>query len=252
MIRPAVALLGLLTAGLASAQSFEVASIRRNLSGDSGSRVNAAPGGRVVATNVPLRNLIQNIFRVQDFQLVGGPDWLTSERWDIIASAGGEPSREQMLVMLKQLLVDRFGLAVHTETREAPIYALVLARRDRRLGPQLQSDPTNCAARPPDTQGCGTDRGPGIMTTAGSSMDEIALALSRVVGRSVVNDTGLPGQYRFQLTWSPEPAVGEAPAGSAGASVFTALQEQLGLKLEARRGPIEVLVVDAATRPAEN
>jgi uncharacterized protein (TIGR03435 family) len=178
-------------------QAFEVASIRRNLSGERGFTVNAAPGGRVVATNVPIRNLIQNVYRLPDSQIVGGPAWLASDRWDIVASAGGAPNRQQMLEMLKNLLIERFELVTHTETRELPFFALVVARSDGRLGPQLTADALDCATLPPGAQACGTDRGPGVITTTGTAMNEIAANFSRVVGRPVVNETNLAVRTAF-------------------------------------------------------
>lgn len=250
----ALAPLGAQTAS--APREFEVVSIRRNLSGDRGFNVNAAPGGRVVATNAPIRNLIQNTHRVQDFQLVGGPDWLATERWDIVASAGGSPNREQMLEMLRHLIVTRFKVVTHRESREMPAYALVVARRDGLLGPQLNADAFDCAKLPPGAQSCGTDLGPGIMTTMGSSMDEIAARLARVVGIPVVNETKLAGQYRFQLTWAPDASPAEPTAAGRsvpdGPSFFTALHEQLGLKMESRRLPTDVLVIDSAERPDVN
>src|SRR2546423_4523946 len=136
------------TTGHTRAQSpaFEVATIKRNTSGSTSSSNRLQPGGRISATNSTLRNIIRNVYRVQEFQLVGGPDWLSTDRWDIVAKASGDPSPEQMMEMAKTLLADRFKLVVRRERRDTPIYALVLDRPDGRLGPKLLASTTDCQA----------------------------------------------------------------------------------------------------------
>ena len=122
---------------LAQTPAFEVATIKRNMSGSTSASNRALPGGGVTITNNTLRNIIRNFHRIQPYQLIGGPDWLSTERWDIVAKAEGDPPPERMIEMVKTLVADRFKLATHTETRELPIYALVLAKGDKSLGPQL-------------------------------------------------------------------------------------------------------------------
>ena len=233
------------------APHFEVASIKRNLSGSTDDRMTLAPGGRIVTTNIPIRTLIRNVYRIQYSQLAGGPEWLETERWDIVAAGANATNTEQMLESIKALLHDRFKLVVHTEMRDAPHYALVMARGDRRPGPLLQQDPTDCTALPPGDARCAATRAGGALRMSGATLREVAFSLSRMVDRPVVDQTGLTGAYRFELKWDPNSgSVDRAAADSA--SLFTALREQLGLSLESRRGPVEFLVIDSAARPVED
>jgi uncharacterized protein (TIGR03435 family) len=258
---------------------FEVASVKPNKSGDGRVMLGMAPGGRFTATNVTLRMLIRNAYQLQDFQIAGGPNWLNSDHFDIVAKAdrdvapaqpGGPPGPLQM--MLRALLADRFKLAAHNETRDMPIYALVLARSDGKLGPQLHPSATDCAAimaanrarggppafpeaaRPP----CGMRMGPGQMSGGAFPLSQLASTLSVIVQRVVIDRSGLTGAYDFDLTWTPDQTLqGQPPPGAPapppidpnGPSIFTALQEQLGLKLDSQRGPVDVLVIDKAEPP---
>lgn len=266
------------------APAFDVVSIRENRSGDQGQRINRLPGGRVVTSNFPLRNLILFAYGLQPQQLIGGPDWMDSARWDITAQAPGEfPITEPGTVgapqlMMQRMLADRFRLAVHTETRELPIYALTLARADRRLGSQIQPAAIDCLTvlsaalakakqeggglppspqRPNGAPGCGTRFDGRTLSAGGTSMAALARSLSGMVGRLVEDRTGLEGGFDFDLEFAVDPALAAAgaprPADDANLpSIFTALQEQLGLKLDAARAPVEVLVIDSVDRPAEN
>ena len=262
------------------AESFEVASVRPNKADDGRVTIGMQPGGRFTATNVPLRLLIRTAYQLQDFQVVGGPGWISSERFDAVAKAEGDLAPAPMLsgapgrlqVMLQSLLAERFKLAAHRETREMPIYSLVLARDDGRLGPRLQKSEAECSppgssrgrggpSAPPaagDRLRCGMRFGPGQLTGGGLPLPQLAATLSQSVQRIVVDRTGLAGNFDYELTWTPDqmpqgPPPPGAPAPPSidpnGPSIFTALQEQLGLKLEAERGPVEVLVVDAVERP---
>ena len=258
--------------------SFEVASIKSNKSGDGRVMLGLQPGGRFTATNVPLRLLIQNAYRVQGFQVVGAPDWIQSERFDIAAKAEGDPTQEQVQQMVRALLADRFKLQVHRETREMPIYALVTARSDGKLGEKLKPSTTDCAAlrargggaaplpAPGAPMQCGMRMGPGNILAGGMPMSQLAMSLSNMVGRIVVDRTGLTGSYDFELTYTPEQMAqgglagrgGAAPGGGVpaidpnGPSMYTAIQEQLGLKLDSQRGPVETLVIDRVERPTED
>jgi uncharacterized protein (TIGR03435 family) len=140
-------------ASATGSQAFEVASVKPNKSGDGRVFFQMQPGGRFTATNVPVRELIRMAYGIQNFQLVGGPDWIGSARFDIVAKAEGDPPPSPlfgppgpMQMMVRTLLVERFKLAVHNETRDLPIYALVMARADGRLGPQLRASQVDCAA----------------------------------------------------------------------------------------------------------
>jgi uncharacterized protein (TIGR03435 family) len=164
--------------------------------------------------------------------------------------------------MLRTLLTERFTLAAHNETRERPVYALVLAREDRRFGPQLQKSPTDCATAK-GADACGSSVGPGFIRSRGRTMAQLAESLSRLsntgssLNRLIVDRTGLEGQYDVTLKFTPENIPpGNVPGFPAvdpnGPSIFTALQEQLGLKLDSQRAPVNVLVIDRADRPTEN
>jgi uncharacterized protein (TIGR03435 family) len=251
--------------------AFEVASIKRNLSGSTNSSTRGQPGGRITITNRSLRNIVQEINRLQGYQIDGGPDWIDKDRWDIVAKGEGDPSFERMAEMMKTLLADRFKLRTHRETREMPIYALVLARPDGQLGPQMKASTFDCAALvaatraqggpppPPPGSGprCGTNMNYGRMRTSATSLADIVRNLSIVTGRGVVDRTGLKGIFDLDLTFRPEvvdgPPGATPPAAADDApSLFTAVQEQLGLKLEPQRGPVEVLVIDSADRPLDD
>jgi uncharacterized protein (TIGR03435 family) len=255
-----------------SAPSFEVASVKPNKSGERPMSLQIQPGGRLNITNVPVRVMIRNAYQLQDFQIVGGPDWLATDRFDITAKAEGNPTGPQMSLMLRTLLAERFTLTLHNETRELPIYALVMARAGGRLGPQIRKGVFDCGPLrngppPPPTPGprspddpfnCGFRVGPGRMIGRGSTMVALAASLSTWVNRVVLDRTGLAGDFDLDLEWTPDRMPqGPPPPGAPplppidpnGPSLFTAVQEQLGLKLESTRGPVEVLVIDGAEQP---
>jgi len=262
---------------------FEVASVKPTKTSNM-AVVQIYPGGRLRVTNFGLGGLIKRAFRLnglalQENQLIGGPDWIRFEGFDIEAKAEGDASSEQLLLMLRALLVDRFKLKVHTETRELPLYALVLNRKDGRTGPDLKpsvegecdrSLPTAPGLQAPttgDRPRCGMFSPAGHWTGRGTILSSLAQDLSRVTGRLVVNRTGLTGTFDLDLHWTDLSAllssgggnsdsnVGNSPASSIppdGTSLFTALQEQLGLKLESTRGAVDVLVIDSVERPTPN
>ncbi len=269
----AVACVVTLHAQAPGAPAFEVASIRENVSTSDNASVRAQPGGRVSVTNNSLRNIIRNAYNVQNYQIIGGPDWINTARWDITAKAPDDAPPPQLLLMLRTLLADRFKLVIRNETREMPIYALIRARADGRLGPQLRPSNVDCAALfaaakakgevpSPTTNGrptCGTRTTRGSMMTTGVAMADFARNLGPFTGRPVVDKTSLTGVYDLDLTWTPE----EAPPGPGGTSaqpppstdsgsLYTAVQEQLGLKLDAQRGPVDVLVIESVERPVQD
>lgn len=260
--------------------SFEVASVKENRSGDLRSPMRTEPGGRFTATNVLLKFLIAEAFMGPQpvhlsSRIVGGPDWINSTRFDIIAKASTEfrsspegPPNE-LVLMLRSLLEDRFKVRTHRETRELPVYELVVARADGKLGPQLRQSTANCDGPPPPRQPnepppCGAMRGPARVMAGGIPMRRFAEMLTAIMavgtpasadGRLVVDKTGLSGRFAFSLTWTPDqiptvaPPPGIPPVDPNGPSLVTALQEQLGLKLESAKGPVEVLVIDSVERP---
>jgi len=233
--------------------AFEVASIKRNTSGSDGAGFNSNAGFLRV-TNNPLRNVIRNAWGLQGFQIVGGPDWINTERWDIVAKADGNPG-QQMMTMMQNLLADRFKLVVHKETRELPIYALVFARADHAFGPKLHASSTDCQKEmtaaiarsgPPGPDSpllCGGRFLPGHIELNAAAISNFIRSLAPIAGRSIVDKTGLTGVYDAELTWNDS---------EEGPSLFTAIQEQLGLKLDAQRGPVEVLVIDSVEHPTED
>jgi len=274
-----MATLALLAIGAPRAQApaaqppaFDVASVKPNKDGGPSS-VRVTPGGMLTITNSNLRNIIRNAWNITNDQIVGGPDWLDSDRFDITAKASQPFGQDQARAMLQALLADRFGLATHNETRELPVYLLVLARKDGALGPQMKKADVDCAALfasvaaggkmperlPNGNLPCGIsvrlNQGQGVVTGNGVAMEQLARNLVGGVGRIVVDKTGLAGYYDINVTFAADgPPSAGAPAAPApdpgGASLFTAMQEQLGLKLEPGRAPIPVLVIDRATRPA--
>jgi bla regulator protein blaR1 len=252
--------------------SFEVASVKPNKSGEPRVLLHALPG-RFTATNAPLRMLIREAYALQSFQLLGGPDWLDSDRFDIAAKAEGNPTPELERLMLRALLAERFKLSVHSETRELPLYAMVMARTDGRLGPQLRHAGTDCAQAapwsglgPPDSprdpngpcRSVGQGSGGG-MRFRGITLDAFAKFLATPARRIVIDRTGLTGDFDIDLEMTAELGPPPPPPGApdrvdrtSAPSIFTALQEQLGLKLDSRRGAVEVLVIDHVEPPVPN
>jgi uncharacterized protein (TIGR03435 family) len=273
-----------LTLVLVSAQaaqtplSFEAASVKVNKSGDWRKSLGPAPGGRFLVVNNTLRDVIPYAFGLPQatasFRIVGGPSWMDEDRFDITAKVDGSWTPQQMSEMLRTLLAERFKLVAHNETRELPTYSLV--RTSPSLGARLRPsevDQAACDARraaiqrrepvPPIPAGakpiCGTGRTvPGTITAVGWSMNALASALSPFVTRVVFDRTELTGLYDFTVTWTPDEVPQlppDAPPLSIdpnGPTLFTALQEQLGLRLVSARAPVDVLVIDRAQRPAED
>jgi uncharacterized protein (TIGR03435 family) len=267
---------------------FEVASIKPNKSGTNQRQFNLEPNGRFTATNIPLDNLIRFAYAASgpDGNLgplppnrllvaktwVGGADYLQSDKFDVIAKADAGASQKDVFLMLRALLADRFKLMVHQETRELPIYALVVARKDGRFGPRLRRSDVDCSAassdKPqlPSTTGefvAGPCKGlrnfPGKATGRAVTIQTLAFLMSGWVDdhRPVEDRTGLTGNFDIDLDWTPDrplPAGAPAlpPVDPNGAGLFTALQEQLGLKLESTKNSIDILVVDHAEHPTEN
>lgn len=244
------------------ALEFEVASVRPNKSGTLQTNIEMLPDG-VDFVNLPLRAIIQFAFGInQPSKLIGVPDWAASERFDVRARAAGPVSAEDRRKMLQSLLADRFKLVAQMEKREVQVLALMLARNDGKLGPELVPSP-GCispgeAASQPQAPVCGLKGGgAGKLILTGMPMQQFTSILGVVLSRTVVDKTGLTGSYDLSLTFAPEqplPAnIPIAPADPNAPSIYTAVREQLGLKLEAQRDQEEVLVIDSVMRqPSEN
>jgi uncharacterized protein (TIGR03435 family) len=244
--------------------AFEVASIRQNVSADQGASVRPRPGGGLTVTNNTLFNIVRNAYNVQAVQIVGATDWMTRERWDIVAKAEAAVAPADLMVMLQSLVAERFKADIRREARDMDVYALTVARDDGRLGPKLTPSSADCdaiagavragaAPPPPRADGrpvCGMRVTSGYAAAGGYALRDIARNLAGITGRIIVDTTGLTGRYDMELKWTPDPLQG-APAGDLDtASIFTALREQLGLRLVAQRAPAEVVVIYSAERPS--
>ena len=256
--------------GQATLPSFEVASIKRNRSGLGRSMIeNVQPSGLWHLTNVPTRALIRTAYRVHDFQIVGAPDWVQTEHYDVVAKASGDlrpvsPGAPRAhFLMLRSFLMDRFKLKAHLETTDAPVFALVMGRADGKPGAGLVPAHDDCAAivaaeikgeRPAALPGerptCGLIAGPNRIAGGNQSMSQLATTLTGRMNRMVLDRTGLSGVFNFTLDFVPDGTPIDASQNLP--PLQTALREQLGLKLEPARGPVEVLVIDRVERPIEN
>ena len=266
----------LVVAALVAAQapappSFDVASIKPRAPG-SGDRYGGGdrylstvqPGGRYLAANVTLRLLMRIAYGVHESQIIGGPAWMNTERFDVSAKADGYPDaaafRDQARLMLRSLLADRFKLTFRREQRELSIYAMVVAKAGE-LGPRLRRDDGSDCATPkvvfpkpgaPDGGAplvCGGEMfTSGILVARALPLSTLALTATRVADRVVVDETELPGKFDWDIFWLPDDLALRDPRIS-GPSMFTALLEQAGLKLESRRRQIDVFVIERAERP---
>ncbi len=267
--RPAAVDLSLANSG----HRFEIANVMPNKTGAMRVTMQVQPGGAWEATNVTLESMIRLAYRIQESQLVGGPAWIYNERFDIVAkSPQGSPGQE-FGHRMQSLLAERFGLTLHSETRELPVYALINSGSQ---GRRLRQSTVDCVAfargrngQPPrpslpgERPTCGMTAAPGRLTGGGITMLQLAQTLARYTGRTVIDDTGLAGNFDFDLEFTADPAfLGRGPGGglppgpppgatpnSAGAPIFAAVQEQLGLRLDSRRAPVDVLVIDSAEQP---
>jgi bla regulator protein blaR1 len=259
--------------------AFETASVKPNKSGAEERYFRLDPrGGSLTVVNVQLREMITFAYQIQSFQLEGGPGWIASDRFDILAKPEREvPSTESgqdpLKMMLRTLLADRFKLVMHKETKELPIFELVLARQDGKLGPQLRPAAVDCAARaaaaragtppppssgPPGPGSCGTTMNPVSVRGGGTTLAVLASLLEGPAKRLVIDRTGLAGNWDLEVNYTPDrsqlPPGVELPSSidPNGPSLFTAIEEQLGLKLRPARGPVEVLVIDSVQQPTPN
>lgn len=227
----------------------------------------AQPGGRFIARNVPLQFLIQTAYDVKDFQIASGRfSWISTERFDVTAKGPeGTPNGfEPLKPMIRSLLASRFQLAVHSETKESPIFELVAAKGGLRLSPPKDStcvapDPKNPQPRERKPLCDNIRSAKGLIEAHGVVMPRLAAALSDVLGRPVVDRTGFIGTFDARLEFAPDetpadPVSGDRVSGddSLKPPIFTVLQERLGIKAQASKGPVQMIVVDSVQRPTEN
>jgi uncharacterized protein (TIGR03435 family) len=246
------------TQSAAAPPAFDIASIHINNTETDGHHhiFNDPAESHFRTVNLPLRDLVQFAYGLPDSQILGGPAWIKSIMFDIDAKSDpvvdaqlhalpSEQARHQKQLMVQALLADRFQLKAHQETRQLPVYALVVAKG----GPKF---------KPSDINGTTIDIGRTRLHVAGSddTISILARALARVLDRVVLNQTGLSGRYDLTMQWTPDDApttmLNGAPEQLAPPGIFTAIQEQLGLKLESTRGPVPVLVIDSVEMPSAN
>ena len=225
----------LLPVASVGAQTFEVASIKPTDPASGVQSGTASSVGRFEATGT-LKTFIWMAYGFQAFQVSGGPNWLNTDRFDISAKVAQSATPDERKRMLQALLAERFQLASHRETRELPVYALQVGRN----GPKLQA-----AIDEGMSAGRGSIKG-------NMQVSDLVRHLSAILGRTVTDQTGLKGIYAVKLAWAPEGLTAEAAADPAGPSIFTALQEQLGLRLEPSKDQVEIFVIDHAEKPSEN
>jgi uncharacterized protein (TIGR03435 family) len=251
--------------------TFEVASIKAT---EPGNRVGGALmmlPERLVVRNQTLHALISTAYQMETFRIMGGPAWTTSDRFDISATTGHRVTIDESRQMLRALLEERFKLETHRDTHDARIYVLTFAHDDHKLGPDLKPTTLDCATilaerrqngtgMPPPTPSnprpiCGASVGNGFHAH-GIEIASFAQTLGMLMRETVVDETGLTGWWDFDLEMSYSgfsgPPVGGADSPANTPSIFTALQEQLGLKLETKKGPVDVLVIDHVEKPTED
>src|SRR6185436_6045164 len=264
----------LITAAQAPRPVFEAASVKINTAQQAMVRVATFPT-RFSAVNANLRLLLRYAYNLPDFRMIGGPDWMDTARFDIEGAAGATVPFDEVRAMTRTLLEERFKLRAHMETRDQPIYLLTLARRDGKLGDQIKPSGSEClpitppAGFPPppppppggaprDGPGCGSMLGAGAISGRKMSIERLIATLAPYANRVIVDRSGLAGLYDLDLRWLPDltpfstgPGLPPPPIADPNAPpLFTALQEQLGLKLESSRGPVDVLVIDSVEKPS--
>jgi uncharacterized protein (TIGR03435 family) len=258
-------------AGAQAPEAFEAASIKPNTSGGAGGLFQIFPGGQFKATNATLRQLVQGAydFTLERFQIVGGPPWIDVDRFDVQATPGAQANADriatpqEIAIRIQRLLADRFHLVSRRETREMPRFDLVVARPGA-----LKANAGTCAPRGPAPKDaadarpyCGFSFPPDTgdlqhLIGTGVTIQTLARRLQQSVEAIVVDKTGLTGSYDFSLDFLRARTLGGPqdanPSASSGVSIFTAVQEQLGLRLESTRGPVEVVVIESVEKPTEN
>jgi uncharacterized protein (TIGR03435 family) len=231
--------------------AFEVASIKPTKLDTGDSQIGAnANGSMYTARNVAVRRIIMRAYNVADWRISGGPSWLDTDKYDLDAKPEKPTTVEELRLMLQTLLAERFKLALHSETVERPFFALLQDKAVTPLKPHQQKDG--------DDTNLIIFGGAGYATFVNANMDRLAYFLSIETGRAVVNKTALEGLYDFMLDYAPirlaADLFGAAPPSndSSRPEIFAAVKEQLGLKLESQRGPVDTFHIDHLERPTEN
>jgi uncharacterized protein (TIGR03435 family) len=248
--------------GQTSSMRFEAASVRRAQANGAGMSMRWE-GGRFVMTNGFVHSLIAAAYPSDTGELLGAPDWMSKETFDVVATTNVIPTLEQRQAMLRALLSERFKLTVHSEFAERDVYVMVLASTDGRLGPQLRRSPLDCAAfnaareqrrsveqLPAPSNGappCGIRVTDAAMMAGGVPMSSLAGTISGAAGRKVIDRTGLDGYYEITLRFVE--ASLSTQSDTDNVSIFSAVREQLGLRLEPRRERMSVVVLDRVERP---
>jgi uncharacterized protein (TIGR03435 family) len=242
---------------------FEAVSIKRTAPGAEPGRAGLQPGGRYVLTNGPIRILIDAAYPTDSGEILDAPDWVMRDPYDVTAVAGRDVEQEELGEMMRATLAERFKLVAHVEKRERPVFALMRANGDGRPGPSLRPT-TDCstresiasadAVRPtpgagPQLAPCRQSFGPGRMESTGFSMEGLAFNLSYAAGRRVIDRTGLKGDYQFTLDYAPAPSGRGIENPGDKPNLFTALREQLGLRLQADVASLSIVVIDSISRP---
>ncbi|MBI4906504.1 MAG: TIGR03435 family protein [Acidobacteria bacterium] len=229
---------------------FEVASIRPAAPGRGSSSSMHTSQARMTTSNTTLRQLVLFAYSVQEYQLTGGPEWVLSERYDIVANydasednvTASEVSRQKsrdarIKARLRHLLAERFQLKLREETKELPIFGLVVDRG----GHKFKADPDGKG-----NMNVNENNGSGVLRGDGLTMERLAVTLSGKLGRPVVDETGLAGLFAVEMKWTAD------GAGDGGPTIYTALKEQLGLRLESKKGPVKTYVIEGVAKPTEN
>jgi uncharacterized protein (TIGR03435 family) len=228
----------------AATPAFEVASIKPSQAKDDSSSWNSRPG-YLVMRNQTLRDCVRIAYQLKADEVSGGPKWLDWDRFDIEAKAAGPAKDPELLAMLQTLLTERFQLQLHRRTKLVPGYALAVAKSGLKIRAVEPSGPQRM------------NWGKGRLLAERASMGRFAEALSRMLGAPVVDTTGVSGEFSFKLEWTPESSQQASPGTlpaeiPSGPSLFTVLQQDLGLRLEPRKAPIDILMIDNAEKPTEN
>jgi uncharacterized protein (TIGR03435 family) len=247
-MKPLLIVIAAVISGRAQSPGFEVASVKPS-PGGADVRVRRDPG-RLDITSMSLKALVRYAYDVRDVQIAGGPAWFDADRWDVSATAGREVTDDERRKMLQALLTERFKMTIRREMKDLPVYALVVGKNGSKLEPNTEGKPERIML----------EARSGLVTMIGQDVTtrRIADVLYGQVGRIVIDRTEMGGKFDYKLVWVPDatnmPSINgtKMEASTEGPSIFTAVQEQLGLKLESTKGPVEILVIDRAEKAVAN